>query len=212
MKFWIKSSLFVFAMLVSNGQAFAVNHSLEPVNSLKSSAFCSSIARLASALAQAQSFSIGESKRLGKALSRKMTLQLQEGRVDQYFSFIDQNNRKASGTEGPWYSAADLLLGSLGYRSERVMMVESTDELRFAAHVMPGTHLILVAKDVGTLNESRQKIVSSTISALGGKIHVIWLGQSGDQRKLGQVSILMNLAASTGGVFVDMTNQGACRG
>lgn len=178
---------------------------------MRASVFCSGLQRTVSHAAINEGLSKSESNGMTAQFSQRFLSNLQTNNLEPYLQLATDKNKNPSISEKLWLSTSDLILNSIGFTSRRALLVESTSDLRFVSHVMPGSHIIVLASNAGDLTESRQRLVANTASALGSKIHVLWYGRRGGQSHLNQAKIMASLAFATGGVFVDLSNIDTCR-
>jgi hypothetical protein len=205
------SALLMMMVLTSAIPGYAMNLQSNSGRLMRGAEFCARLAKTVSVAAQHSGSSRSEAERLSRTFAQNFIETMNTGRVEPYLSrnvqVEDTNQDKIS----TWFSASDLILNSVGFKSERVMLLETVNDLRFVPHIMPKSHVVLMADHAGDLNKSRQEMIVSTVTALGGRVHVIWHGSRQDGEKLAQAKILARISLATGGVFVDLSDMASCR-
>jgi hypothetical protein len=174
------------------------------VTTLTGEQFCSRLIQTATGAFRGQGLTLPEASSLGRGFAKQFLQDARRGDVSLYSPSLNEAPHDKARS---WYAVSDLVLATLGHQGSRVMMIDDSDELRYVSHMMPRSHIILVMSGPSSLTNERRDLVISTMQALGGSLHVIWTG-SGTRVK--DSRMLMSLAGSTGGVFVDLARLRSC--
>lgn len=148
--------------------------------------------------------------RIGGKASAAVISQLKSGSMMPY---LDAQTFKSSSTpeaDRKWFSLSEVLVSSLGGMPKNVLLISDLNDLKLTPQIMPGSQLLVLAKNLGEMSPERAKNLAITAQALGVEINVIWVNKNRDGQNIRAAQGLAFMASLTGGAFLDLSLEGTC--
>lgn len=172
--------------------------------------FCRRVTNAMTSLSSQTGLDRRDSLRLGGKASAALIAQLKKGVMNPYMDVKTFQSSPTPDGDRQWFSMPEVLVSALGVVPRKVLLVDNLSDLKFTSHVMPGSQILVLAKSTADLTPERAKLVAQTAQALGAQINVIWVNKSRDGKDLRAAEGLAFIAAITGGVFLNLSADGAC--
>ena len=159
---FFKSLVVIFAVAVQSSSATASTMELPSGRLMRGPEFCSRLTNTVEAAFFQNGSSRRESKKFASDIAFAFIDDVKAGRLNPYMMSASSHQISGSSQRPTWFSTPDLILSAVGFQSDRVMLLDSVNDLRFVPHMMPKSHLVIFAADAGELNSSRQEMIIAT--------------------------------------------------
>lgn len=155
-------------------------------------------------VAQGQGAQQREAQRLAAQAVQRIGSQLKSSQLDPYLDARTLKSAESPETsDGLWLDVGEMIVAALGHAPDRVLMIDQVNDLRLTSHVMPGSQILLLARDVRDFGAKKAQLVAETAKSLGLKIHVIWLSPERDRATVTSAQNLAAIVGATGGSFLE---------
>ena len=181
-----------------------------PVRVVQPREFCERLTNAMTTLGGQLGAGRRDAVRIGGKASAAIISQLKGGTMMPY---LDAQTFKASATpevDRKWFSLSEVLVSSLGGMPKNVLLISDLSDLKLTPQVMPGSQLLVLAKNLGDMSAERAKTLAMTAQALGVEINIIWVNKTRDAANIRAAQGLAFMAALTGGAFLDLSLEGTC--
>jgi hypothetical protein len=148
--------------------------------------------------------------RIGGKASAAVISQLKSGTMMPYLDAQTFKASPAPEADRKWFSLSEVLVSSLGGMPKNVLLISDLNDLKLTPQVMPGSQLLVLAKNLGDMSPDRAKTLAMTAQALGVEINIIWVNKNRDAQNSRAAQGLAFMATLTGGAFLDLSLEGTC--